>query len=131
MIPYPSYDDVVKSCRGRKGLRTAKPKNNGFAAYVWRMVRFHSAIDPCMPVMAQVDMRQWLTQVGFPSPEFPYNSDDVACKAWCEKYAQWEKTVLKPALEAAEAMVDPVCKEFKLDEMGAARIWLPLLGRPA
>jgi hypothetical protein len=54
--------EIVKACLGRQNrLRSAKPKNNGFAAYVWRMVAFQISSNRqhhCMPMTADFDLPQ-------------------------------------------------------------------------
>jgi len=52
----PNLDLILEAVKGRKGLRTAKPKDNKRAAYVWRMARFHGGVDMRMPIMAQLDI---------------------------------------------------------------------------
>lgn len=52
----PDFDGIVAALKGRKGIRTAKPKDNKRAAYVWRMYRFHAGIDVTLPVMASLDI---------------------------------------------------------------------------
>jgi hypothetical protein len=50
----PDETAIREAIKGRKGLRSAAPKNNHRAYYVWRMARFHGGVDVTMPVMAQV-----------------------------------------------------------------------------
>lgn len=46
---------IEQAIKGRKGLRTARPKDRR-AYYVWRMARFHGGVDMTMPVMASVEI---------------------------------------------------------------------------
>ena len=55
----PEYYEVSKALKGRKGLRTARTKTNGFHDYVWRMARFYSGIDAHMPVSADFWLANW------------------------------------------------------------------------
>lgn len=64
----PSFDAILAACKGRKGLRTSKPRGDGLTAYVWRMARFHGGADMTMPVMASFDLQDWVDhQMGFRS----------------------------------------------------------------
>lgn len=51
----PDIDAIVSALKGRKGLRSQKPKDNKRAAYVWRMARFHGGKDTMLPVMARLN----------------------------------------------------------------------------
>ena len=52
--------EIAKKLLGRGSrLRTSKPKDDGEAAYVWRMVAFQCSTNPqhwCMPMTADFDM---------------------------------------------------------------------------
>jgi len=52
--------EIAKKLLGRGGrLRSTKPKNDGEAAYLWRMVAFQVSTNPqhwCMPVTAEYDL---------------------------------------------------------------------------
>lgn len=58
----PSDMEIVNACLGRANrLRSAKPKENGYAAYVWRLVAFqisNNSQHHCMPMTADFDMPQ-------------------------------------------------------------------------
>lgn len=52
----------IKALKGRDGgLRPSKPKDPLYA-YIWRMARFHSGDDPRMPVTADFDLAEGITQ---------------------------------------------------------------------
>lgn len=52
-MPEPDVPAILAAIKGRKGLRTAKPKNDNRAYYVWRMARFHGGVDVTMPIWAE------------------------------------------------------------------------------
>lgn len=75
----PSYESILAACKGRKGLRTGKPKDCGLTAYVWRMARFHGGADVTMPVMASFDLQNWVDeQMGFRSVSVSGTINDAA-----------------------------------------------------
>lgn len=96
----PAFETVVEMLKGRKGLRTAKPKD-GFAAYVWRMVRFHSGIDMRMPVTCEFDLSIWADH----------------------SYVNGDKEAYKALRNIADKYADDACKVFGLDNMVAAKRW--------
>jgi len=96
----PSFESVLESLTGRKGLRTAKPKD-GFSAYVWRMARFHCGIDPRLPMLAQFDIANWA---------------DHSCK-------DGDSEKFKALCDVANEMADKVCVHFGLDKYATARRW--------
>lgn len=57
-------DQLEDELEGRNGLRTSKPDADGLTQYVWRMCRFHSGADTCMPVMAAGWLQDYLDQQG-------------------------------------------------------------------
>ena len=97
----PTFEDTLAALKGRKGLRTTKPKDNGFAAYVWRMARFHAGIDTTMPVVCEFDLANWA--------DHSYTNGDR------EAFAALRKT--------GDAYADRACIEFGLDNMTGARRW--------
>jgi hypothetical protein len=123
----PTYQETLAACKGRKGLRSAKPKGNGFFAYVWRMVEFHSGLNTCLPMMSVFDLRQYCEQSGQNSPAYPVKGTESEMAQWHADMRQWEINVLKPIQDAAEAMVDPICKDLGYDPLSAARRWKGLL----
>jgi len=60
---------LIDRCEGRGGgLRVSKPDTDSdgpLEAYVWRMCRFHSGDDPCIPVMAESDLSEWMDDNGW------------------------------------------------------------------
>ena len=50
----PNIEEILKAIKGRKGLRSARPKDNR-AYYVWRLARFHGGADVTMPITAMFD----------------------------------------------------------------------------
>lgn len=60
----PNVDEILKAIRGRKGLRSARPRDRR-AYYVWRLARFHGGADVTMPmnVMYENDGDPWLKEL--------------------------------------------------------------------
>jgi hypothetical protein len=102
----PDYKVVLENVKGRKGLRTQKPKNCGFSAYVWRMARFHGGIDMTMPVMCEFDLANYADH----------------------SYTKGDKDQFKALRTVADQMADNVCKDLGLDNTRAARRWGRALG---
>lgn len=102
----PDYDSVFAVVKGRKGIRTAKPKGNGFAAYVWRMARFHSGEDTTMPVMAEYDLANWADH----------------------SYIHGDKEAFKQLRKAADEMADRVCADLGISSLAGAARWAKALG---
>lgn len=105
------YDKILKAVKGRKGLRTTKPKTNGLDAYVWRMVRFHAGIDVHMPVTADFDLYNWYTKV-----------------IESEKSVSCFDSGLKKFKDYVDKLVDRIIKDLGLDPNKAAHIWGRALG---
>lgn len=53
---------LVDACEGRNGLRTTKPDGTSLEKFVWRMARFHSGADPCMPVKAHWHLQDYVDE---------------------------------------------------------------------
>lgn len=72
---------LIDRCEGRGGgLRSSKPATDSdgpLEAYVWRMCRFHSGDDPCMPVMATSDLNSWLSENGINAKCSGVRSDEA------------------------------------------------------
>jgi len=65
---------------GPEGMRSSKPKD-GRAAYIWRMLRFHTGVDVHMPVMADFDVdREVDTEYGIDYYLYPYGSPEYISK---------------------------------------------------
>lgn len=62
------FEHIKSRLEGRDGgLRTSKPTANGdtgLEQYAWRMARFYSGADDCMPVMARSWLQSWLDEQG-------------------------------------------------------------------
>lgn len=63
-VPALDRDEVARifaRIKGRKGLRSAAPKGDGWtgrrAYFVWRMARFHGGVDVTMPILAMGSLR--------------------------------------------------------------------------
>jgi hypothetical protein len=102
----PEYSLVLDAVKGRKGLRSTKPKGFGFAAYVWRMARFHSGADMTMPVTCEFDLANWADH----------------------SYTKGDREAFKALREEGDKMADRVCKDLGLDDKAAARRWGRALG---
>lgn len=102
----PSYEEVLKQCRGRKGLRTSKPKDSGFSAYVWRMARFHSGLDIHLPMMAEFDLANWADH----------------------SYVSGDHQAYRNLKKQADQMVDRVCQDLGLSNLEAAHRWARAYG---
>lgn len=117
----PNLNDVIENLTGRKGLRTAKPKTNGFDAYVWRMARFHSGIDPTMPVTCDWDLENYIESFMGKRPKFAakyYGSTDTEVEA----YENYKKTVAEYR-KIGDEYADKVCDHFGLNKFAAAYRW--------
>lgn len=118
---------AIKVLSGRKGLRSAKPKN-GIYAYIWRMCTFHSGIDPTMPVVADLDLQLGIAEVlkekGFRdfrgAPTDQHNQSIVV-----RDMRDFTEEV--KALDKRGGLVDRVLLHFGLDPLGGARRWRGLL----
>lgn len=51
----PDLEKILADIKGRKGLRSARPKD-ARSYYVWRLARFHGGADVTMPVMADLEL---------------------------------------------------------------------------
>lgn len=102
----PDYDSVLAAVKGRNGIRTTKPKENGFAAYVWRMARFHSGKDVTMPVMADFDLANWAGH----------------------SYVHGDKEAFKKLRDAADKMADQVCIDVGVSNLVSAARWAKSFG---
>lgn len=96
----PAFDTVLAQLKGRKGLRTVKPKD-GFAAYVWRMARFHSGIDPTMPCVCEFDIANWADH----------------------SYKDGDREAFRALKAVGDQYADQACVAFGLDPMKTARRW--------
>jgi hypothetical protein len=83
----PIEKDILEALKGRNGMRSAKPKDNKEAAYVWRMARFHGGKDLTMPVCAMSDIAgnpygEYLDQIADRAAKMFFGSDLAAAKVW-------------------------------------------------
>lgn len=109
---FPPLPEIIEACRGRNGgLRPSKPrKANGLIQFIWRIARFNSGHDPCMPVMAYFDLAVWAKDHA-PGAEVSGIINDEG----------------RQLIDAAEALADKVLEAFDLDKFGAARRWKGLI----
>jgi hypothetical protein len=100
-------DDIKKQLEGRGGkLRTGKPKDP-LLAFIWRDVRFHSGIDPTMPVTNQFNLYDAISNLlGYPIPSYCIPSE---------------------INKAFSVLVDDICDKFELDKFAGVARWKGLL----
>ncbi len=95
------------------GLKFNKPKN-GIWAYVWRLAKFRSGVDPRTPMRADWDL-----------------SDEIEKETgWRVNFYAGDDPAQKAILKALDGQVNRVVKELGLDPQGAARRWGRALGTP-
>ena len=127
----PTYMEVFNALKGRKGLKTSKPKNNGFIQYAWRMARFNSGIDMTMPVNCEFDMKDWFDS--FQDKEIIelsskwYELEGYEKDQWFE-LSKIRKSLLVGYEKQAELLGDQVLIELGLDRFKAAKVWGKALG---
>ena len=85
-LPQPDIEAIKAAIKGRKGLRSARPKD-GRAYYVWRIARFHGGADMTMPVMASVEVHgdPWRPELDALADEVAkqfYGTDLAAARRW-------------------------------------------------
>ena len=95
------------------GLKFNKPKN-GIWAYVWRLAKFRSGVDPRTPMRADWDL-----------------SDEIEQQTgWRVNFYAGNDPAQKAILKALDGQVNRVVKDLGLDPQGAARRWGRALGTP-
>lgn len=95
------------------GLKFNKPKN-GIWAYVWRLAKFRSGVDPRTPMRADWDL-----------------SDEIEKQTgWRVNFYAGEDPAQKAILKALDDQVNRIVKSLGLDPQGAARRWGRSLGTP-
>lgn len=111
MMPSIGEAILALSVKGDLKLKSSKP-TTGYLIYLWRMIRFHSAIDPCMPITCFWDLQNELDK------EF---GEDVV------KVSGRINTQGKEILDKLDKMVDELCITFKLNPFAGALRWRGLL----
>ena len=105
-----TLEDAYKELCGRGDkLRTSRP-DNGYAAYLWRMVRFHGGIDVTMPCTCFFWLQNQLEEEGVQA-----KVDSIIDSQGRE------------ILDNLDKMVDSLCILFGLSMFGAARAWRNVL----
>lgn len=105
----PTFTLVLDACRGRKGLRTSKPKGCGYSAYVWRMARFHSGADVTMPVMCEFDLANYADH------SYSKSSDE-------------DRAAYAALRKQADADADRVCDALGISKYAGAGRWARAFG---
>lgn len=99
------WNEIVKAMRPRGSFRTSKPKKNGLHAFLWRMVRFDSGIDPRMPMTCFWDLEDFCQEeLGFRIKISPFIDD-------------------KQCYEYLMSRVDKLVITLNLDPFGGAKAW--------
>lgn len=102
--------------RENVAIRASKPKGDGRAAYVWRMLRFHLGEDVHMPVMADWDL----------SADLWEGVDGMY--ATREQLSE-HHAVLKAETARLDAVVDfLLATRFPVRQFNAARVWGGAMG---
>ena len=114
----PEFVTVLAALKGRKGLRTGKPKSNGFDQYVWRMARFHSGIDMSIPIVCDWVLEEWYEQF----EARPKAQDYATSEDWYTPFKEWNGRV-REVRKIADDYADRVLIELGYDPMKAARRW--------
>ena len=107
--------NLIKILKGRKGLKTVKPKTDGLDYYIWRMTRFNTGIDMSMPIMASMDINA-------------YFSEKIEGK---KSYFAISNKSVKKAVNLVDLLVDAMnFKQFGLKSFSGATKWAEALGIP-
>jgi hypothetical protein len=53
----PDAAAIIAAIKGRKGLRSSRPKDDSRAYFCWRLARFHGGADVTMPMGAEMEVR--------------------------------------------------------------------------
>jgi len=126
----PSIVMIWANLKGRKGLRTAKPKTP-LEAYIWRMIRFHGGIDTHVPVTADWDLEDYIVQTYFDGVKPKFAAENY-CGTDHEVYLYTTFKELKKAysdkINGRKGIVDQLCIKFNLNPMKAAMLWGKALG---
>lgn len=82
----PDLDKILAEIKGRKGLRSARPKE-ARSYYVWRMARFHGGVDVTMPVMADLELgrdpfKKELDEIADQVAKVAFGTDMAAANRW-------------------------------------------------
>lgn len=105
---------LIDRLEGRGGgLRSSKPTtdaDDGLTQYVWRMARFHSGDDPCMPVTASWWLREWMENHGIEASVSGIMDDSG-----------------KAVTSAIDDVVTIILIAFNKDPAGGAKRWKGLL----
>lgn len=115
---------AVKKLKGRNGgLRTQKPKHDGIYAYLWRMCRFHSGIDPRMPIMADFDLatgiQDRLTKMG--------HTQFRATTGKFQRDAIYSTDLPKNFTKTFDRFIDVILLDLALDPFESAKRWQGLI----
>jgi hypothetical protein len=94
-----------------RGIRASKPDDNGLIQYIWRMARFHTGADTCMPVTAFWWLQDYLDSRGIDA-----NVSGISDSRGKEITKQLDQVV-----------TEVVRDEFGLDDTAAVRRWSRLL----
>ena len=122
-----SIDNLYASLKGRKGLRTAKPKTP-LEAYIWRMIRFHGGIDTHMPVTADWDLEDYIAETHFGGTKPKFAAENY-CGTDHEVYLYTTfKELRKAYSDKLDGIVDQLCIKFNLNPIKAAMVWGKALG---
>ncbi len=82
----PNLDEILVNIKGRKGLRSARPKE-ARSYYVWRLARFHGGADVTMPMMADLELgsdpfKKELDQISEQVAKVVFGTDMAAACRW-------------------------------------------------
>ena len=106
----PDIEGIVKSIKGRKGLRSKRP-DGARAYYVWRMARFKGGADLTMPITASFEVAgdpytPLLDVVADKVAERVYGTDRAGATRWAA--ALGYEVVPEPGLPASAMPGGPV-----------------------
>jgi hypothetical protein len=127
---------AIKALKGRDGgLRPSKPKDPLYA-YIWRMARFHSGDDPRMPVTADFDLAEGVTQrlrargiEKFHNAEWEAKQKSYGFSRFRDDKPDSVGSLDIPSKETKrlDPFIDQLVVKLGSDPMGAARRWKGLL----
>lgn len=113
VLAHVSWEGIIKNCTPRgngKAIKTNRPAD-GIYAYIWRQARFHSGIDPTMPVMDEIYLANAIEDLTKKNVSIAVRNEEA-----------------KAMLKALEAWADKLVDHVGLDRYAGAKRWGRVLG---
>lgn len=108
----PFIADITVARDGKRQLRSSKPKGDGRAAYVWRMVAFDCSTNRqhhCMPITADFDLFEYYPKAVDPTAE-GYQS-------------KYDHDAIRAEAKRLDAIADRICKLVPLSQRHGLKAW--------